>query len=116
MGFVDDFLSSKKFVWHGFRSLKSVSKALSKKILSEYGQPALIVYIERGGMGLGRRLSDALGEVSAKIRRDMGKKVVTCTVFFKPLPVANADLYLHELTNGKWVIFGCEENEFKGKI
>lgn len=51
---------ARKFHRFSFKSMKEGSHILAKKILSKYGRPVQIVYIERGGMVIARLLSDAL--------------------------------------------------------
>ncbi|MEM3318062.1 MAG: ATP-binding cassette domain-containing protein [Thermoplasmatales archaeon] len=50
----------KKFEAMKFPELKKYARELASKILSKYGRPEGIIYIERGGMVLGRLLSDFL--------------------------------------------------------
>ncbi|MEM0128400.1 MAG: ATP-binding cassette domain-containing protein, partial [Thermoplasmatales archaeon] len=50
----------KKFEAMKFPELKRYARELASKILSKYGRPDGIIYIERGGMVLGRLLSDFL--------------------------------------------------------
>jgi energy-coupling factor transporter ATP-binding protein EcfA2/hypoxanthine phosphoribosyltransferase len=55
------FESEKKnYVALKFEDLKKYANELSAKILNKFGRPESIVYIERGGMVIGRLLSDYL--------------------------------------------------------
>lgn len=60
MGFVDEFLSGRKFVRESLNQMKAHSSILAKEIARREGIPDQIVYIERGGMVVGRLLSDML--------------------------------------------------------
>ena len=51
----------KRYVFLSFQAMKMHTKNLAKEILSNLGKPDLIVYIERGGMIIGRLMSDYLG-------------------------------------------------------
>lgn len=50
----------KKYVALKFDMLKHYAKQLAKEILEKYGTPESIIYIERGGMIIGRLFSDYL--------------------------------------------------------
>ncbi len=50
----------KKYVFLSFQSMKYYAKKLADEILKTRGRPDLLVYIERGGMVIGRLLSDYL--------------------------------------------------------
>ncbi|MEM0161108.1 MAG: energy-coupling factor transporter ATPase [Thermoplasmata archaeon] len=50
----------KRYVALKFDMLKHYAKQLAKEILEKYGTPESIIYIERGGMVIGRLLSDYL--------------------------------------------------------
>ena len=60
MGIVDTFLSGRKFVRESLGQMKAHSRSLAADIIKNNGLPAQIIYIERGGMVIGRLLSDAL--------------------------------------------------------
>lgn len=60
MGIVDAFLSGRKFVRESLGQMKAHSRSLAAEIVKRNGLPGQIVYIERGGMVIGRLLSDAL--------------------------------------------------------
>lgn len=60
MGIVDEFLSGRKFVRESLDQMKAHSRSLAADIIKSEGLPAQIIYIERGGMVIGRLLSDAL--------------------------------------------------------
>ncbi len=60
MKIVDTFLSHRKFARESLNQMKRHSEELSMEILKRYGKPGQIVYIERGGMVVGRLLSDML--------------------------------------------------------
>ncbi len=60
MGIVDEFLSGRKFVKESLGQMKAHSRSLAAEIVKSKGLPAQIIYIERGGMVIGRLLSDAL--------------------------------------------------------
>lgn len=51
----------KRYVLLSFQAMKKHSKNLSREIMSKAGKPDAIVYIERGGMVIGRLMSDYLG-------------------------------------------------------
>jgi energy-coupling factor transport system ATP-binding protein len=51
----------KRYVLLTFEAMKKHSKNLSREIISKAGKPDAIVYIERGGMVIGRLMSDYLG-------------------------------------------------------
>lgn len=51
----------KRYVLLSFQAMKKHSKTLAMEIMSKVGKPDAIVYIERGGMVIGRLMSDYLG-------------------------------------------------------
>ena len=60
LAFFDFEREKKKFIALKFDDLKGLSKRMGEDILSRFGRPSLIVYIERGGMVIARLLSDYL--------------------------------------------------------
>ena len=61
MGIVDIFMRNRKFVKCSLNQLREYSGILAKEIIRKKGKPDAIIYIERGGMVIGRLLSDAIG-------------------------------------------------------
>ncbi|MCL4365257.1 MAG: hypothetical protein M1569_00100 [Candidatus Marsarchaeota archaeon] len=85
MGIVDIFMRNRKFVNCSLNSLEEYSRILSGRIIAGNGKPDAIVYIERGGMVIGRLLSDALGVkrvagINASYYRGIGKKAHSVSV------------------------------------
>ena len=158
------FMRNRKFVRCSLIQLKNYSRLLAREIMARNGRPDAIIYIERGGMVIGRLLSDALkvkrvaginasyyigigkrayrvsiGEVpkikekggyillvddiadtgktlkkvAERISVD-GKRVLTCTVFYKPRSVVRPNFYVREIGTDKWIVFEYEELEFSG--
>lgn len=79
MDIVDIFMRNRKFVNCSLNHLEEYSRILSREIIARNGKPDAIVYIERGGMVIGRLLSDALGVkrvagINASYYVGMGKR------------------------------------------
>ncbi len=51
----------KRYAFLSFQAMKNYTKNLANEIITKLGKPDLIVYIERGGMVIGRLMSDYLG-------------------------------------------------------
>ncbi len=60
LGITDIFMQNRKFVKCDLNHLRKYSQILSRNIISKNGRPDAIIYIERGGMVIGRLLSDDL--------------------------------------------------------
>jgi hypoxanthine phosphoribosyltransferase len=54
-------MSKRRFIKISFKEMKSYSEQLARRIIEEHGAPEVIIYAQRGGMLIGRLLSDALG-------------------------------------------------------
>jgi hypoxanthine phosphoribosyltransferase len=53
--------NGRTYYWMSFIEMQELSKKMAKEVLSEYGKPKAILYIERGGMVLAHMLSDMIG-------------------------------------------------------
>ncbi len=85
MGIIDIFMRNRKFVKCSLNHLRSYSRILAKEITAGRGKPSAIIYIERGGMVIGRLLSDALGVqrvagINARYYLGIGKKAYSVSV------------------------------------
>ncbi|MGC8647755.1 MAG: phosphoribosyltransferase [Candidatus Micrarchaeia archaeon] len=49
------------YIWISFDEMEKLARKMAKKILSMYGKPGAIIYIERGGIVIARLLSKYLG-------------------------------------------------------
>ena len=53
--------NGRTYYWMSFIEMQELSKKMAMEVLSKYGKPRAILYIERGGMVLAHMLSDTLG-------------------------------------------------------
>ncbi|MFP3279017.1 MAG: phosphoribosyltransferase family protein [Candidatus Micrarchaeota archaeon] len=54
-------LAERPYEWISFDEMKKISSKMANEIMSKYGKPRAILYIERGGMVIAKMLADKLG-------------------------------------------------------
>jgi len=54
-------LAERAYEWISFEEMKRISSKMADEIMSKYGKPMAILYIERGGMVIAKMLADKLG-------------------------------------------------------
>ncbi len=93
-----------------FHDLKEYARKMAKEILRKYGRPDAIIYIERGGMVIGRLLSDFLAvkqvySIKASYYADTGE----------PMPSVNIGKFEYELRGSEGYILLVDDIADTGK-
>lgn len=100
----------KNFVALKYGTLRKYAYDLSRKILEDYGKPKSIVYIERGGMFIGRLLSDLLA-----VREVYPVRASYYTDDGLPMAAVQIGEFEHSLLNGEGYVLLVDDIADSGR-
>jgi hypoxanthine phosphoribosyltransferase len=93
-----------------FHDLKEYARKMAKEIIKKYGKPDAIIYIERGGMVIGRLLSDFL-----TVKQVYSIKASYYTDDGVPMPSVNIGKFEYELRGNEGYILLVDDIADTGK-